>query len=184
MPNYQTSRATSSNLVTGNYKIEVAQTTVGGSYTNLGAGMVNSWGYTPEYYDIQSGNSPDPVEGISTEAFSVDMELIEFDLSVLTAIMGGAITGATGGTVYTVTGGGNVAISPKIFKLTNTSTVSGSAKTLIVTLFRCFIKSGFQVTAKSDNDADPINVMPITISAEVDTTLTAGSQLFSIVKQV
>src|SRR6478735_10612594 len=99
MPNYQTSRATSSNLVTGNYKIEVAQTTVGGSYTNLGAGMVNSWGYTPEFYDVQSGNSPDPIEGISTEAFSVDMELIEFDLSVLTAIMGGAVTGATGGTV-------------------------------------------------------------------------------------
>lgn len=184
MPNYQTSRATSANLVTGNYKIEVAQTTVAGSYTNLGAGMVNSWGYTPEYYDIQSGNSPDPVEGISTEAFSVDMELIEFDLSVLTTIMGGSITLTTGGTVYTVTGGGNVAISPKIFKLTNTSTVSGAAKTLVVTLFRCFIKSGFQVTAKSDNDADPINVMPITISAEVDTTLTAGAQLFSIVKQV
>lgn len=187
MANYQTSRATSSKLVLGNYKIEVALTTVGGSYIDLGAGQVNSFAHVVEKFDVQSGNSPDPIEGISKETFTVDMELIEWDGTALSTIQGGMTnftSAGSGGTAYTITGGGNSSITPRIFRLTNSTIYSGTVKTTIITIFRATMDNGMAVTAKSDNDTDPIQVMPITLTGKPDTTLTSGSQLFSIVRQV
>jgi hypothetical protein len=60
--------------------------------------------------------------------------------------------------------------------------ISGSTAQTIVTVFRGTVDTGIQMTAKGDNDTDPINVMPVTITGEVDATKTAGTQLFSITR--
>lgn len=182
MPLYQNSSVNTSNLTIGNYKIEVAATTVGSVYTNLGAGIINSFGHNITKYAVQAGNAPDPIEGIATETFTVSGELIEYDASVLSAISGGITTTATTTTQSVLSGGGNTTITPKIFRLTNTRIISGATKTTIITVFKATMDNGLQVTAKSDNDADPINVMPFTITGKPDTALTAGSQLFTITR--
>jgi len=184
MPLYQNTSVNTANLIIGNYKIEVAATTVGSVYTNLGAGMVNSFGHNITKYDVQAGNAPDPIEGIAEETFTIDMELIEYDGSVLSAISGGMTTTVTATALSTLTGGGNTTLTTKIFRLTNTRLISGATKTTIITVFKATLDNGLQFTAKSDNDTDPINVLAITITGKLDSTLTAGSQLFSIVKTI
>jgi hypothetical protein len=180
---HQLSSVDTTKLVLGNYKIESAATALG-TMVGLGAGIVNSFGHNITMYKTQAGNAPDPVEGVSDETFTIAMELIEFDGSVLSAISGGAITGSSSGSVFTVIGGGNGVITPQAFKLTNTRMVSGVTKQTIITVYKATMDTGLQFTAKSDNDADPIQVMPITITAKVDSTRTAGTQLFKIEKWV
>jgi len=187
MPIYQNNSVDTTKLVLGNYKIESSPyASAAGSFVwvNLGAGMVNGWAYVPEKYDAQAGNAPDPIEGISRETFTIDMELIEFDTSVLSAISCGAMTTASTGTVMTVYMGGNTALTPRAFRLTNTRLVSGSTKETIITVFKATMDGGLAFTAKSDNDADPVNVMPVTVTGKVDPTRSAGTQLATITKTI
>lgn len=180
---FQNTTVATANLILGNYKIETAAS-VAAAYVNLGAGMVNKFGHNIEKYNVQAGNAPDPLEGIAAETFTIDMELIEYDASVLSAISCGAMTAASSGTVMTVVGGGNQMLTPRVFRLTNTRMIGGATKQTIITVFKATCDNGIQFTAKSDNDTDPINVMPITVTGKNDPTLTAGSQLFSIVKTI
>lgn len=185
MPIYQNASVDTSKLVLGNYKIESSPyASAAGAFTwiNLGAGMINSWGYNQERYDVQAGNAPDPIKGISREDGKVDGELIEFDTSVLSAISCGAMTAASTGTVMTVYIGGNTVLTHRAFRLTNTRLVSGATKETVVTFFKALLDNGIQFTAKSDNDADPINVMPFSITADPDPTRSAGTQLMTITK--
>lgn len=183
MPLYQNSTVSSSKLILGNYKIETAATS-GGTYVNLGAGMVNSFGHQIEKYEVQAGNAPDPLEGIARETFTVDMELIEWDGSVLSAINCGAVSETSTSVLSTMIGGGNQVLTPRAFRLTNTRLVNGATKETIITLYKATLDNGIQVTAKSDNDADPINVLPITLTAKLDTTKSAGAQLFTITRSI
>ena len=186
---HQNDSVDTSKLILGNYKIETAAyASAAGSFTwvNMGAGMVNAFGHTPTKYDVQSGNAPDPIEGVADEVFTVDMELIEFDASVLSAATGGMMTAdtTTSSVLTTINIGGNQVITPRGFRLTNRRLISGATKETIITIFYATMDSGLQVTAKSDNDADPINVMPINITGKNDSTRTVGSQLVSITKTV
>jgi len=183
MPLYQNTSVNTGALVVGNYKIEMAAS-VGATYVNLGAGMINKWGQNITKYAIQAGNAPDPLEGISNETFTIDGELIEFDLSVLSVLSCGGFTSASSGTVMTASGGGNATLTPYVFRLTNKRMVSGATKETIILVYNGTLDTGLQVTAKSDNDSDPINVIPFTITAKLDTTRTAGSQLFYITKTI
>jgi len=182
MPLYQNSTVSTEKLILGNYKIEVAVTTVGSSYINLGAGMVNSFGHNITKYAVQAGNAPDPIEGIATETFTAAIDLIEYDASTLNIIQAGAITNTAGTTgVTTIKGGGNSILTPKIFRLTNRRLISGVTDETVITIFKATLDAGLQFTAKSDNDADPINIMPIAITGKPDAALTAGTQLFTVV---
>lgn len=183
MPTYQNSSVSSNKLILGNYKIETAASAAG-TYVNLGAGMVNSFGHKYEKYDVQAGNAPDPIEGIAKETFTVDMELIEYDGSALSALLCGAVTETSTSVLSTMVGGGNQVLTPRAFRLTNTRYISGTTCQTILTLYKATVDTGIQMTAKGDNDSDPISVMPFTLTAEVDAAKTAGSQLFSLTRTI
>jgi hypothetical protein len=184
---YQNSSVDSTKLILGNYKIETSPyASAAGSFTwvNLGAGMVNSFGHNFEKFDVQAGNAPDPIEGVSKETFPIEMELIEYDASVMAAVSSGLVTSASTGTVMTLYGGGNTTLTPRAIRLTNTRSVSGATKQTIITVFKSTINQGPQFTAKSDNDTDPINVMPLSITGEIDSTRSVGTQLYTITKTI
>lgn len=184
---HQNSSVTNSALIVGNYKVEVApySATATTGWTNVGAGKVNKFGHNITMLKVQSGNAPDPLEGVGDETFTVDMEMIEFVGTVLSALQGGAITSASTATgVTTINGGGNGTITPYAVRLTNTRMVSGATNQTVIIMYKATMDSGIQVTAKSDNDTDPINVLPVTLTAKLDSTRTVGSQLFSITKNI
>lgn len=181
MPLYQNTSVDTNELILGNYKIEVALTSEAGTYINLGAGIVNSFGHNITKYAVQAGNAPDPLEGIATETFVVSANLIEYDASALNVIQAGALTYAAGTTGQTIlSGGGNQLLTPKIFRLTNRRLINGVTNETVILVYNATMDTGLQFTAKSDNDADPINVIACNITAKPDTTRTAGSQLFKI----
>lgn len=179
---HQNTSVDSTKLIIGNYKIE-SSASAGGTYINLGAGMVSKFGHNITMYNTQAGNAPDPVEGVSAETFTIDAELIEFDASALAAISGGSITKTTGASGVTViNGGGNTVITDRAFRLTNTRLINAVTHQTVIIVYKAHLTAGLSFTAKSDNDADPVNVMPIAIEGSLDSTLTAGSQLFSITR--
>lgn len=187
MPLYQNSSVDTAELLIGNYKIETAAygTSAGGTWVNLGAGMVNSFNHGITKYDVQAGNAPDPIEGVAEETFTVDMELIEYDASALAAISCGLLTADTSSSTQTVMkAGGNTILTSRAFKFTNRRMISGTTKETVIMVFKATIDAGLQITAKSDNDADPINVMPVTVVGKLDASLSAGTQLYTITKGI
>jgi len=181
MAYHQNSSVDSTKLIIGNCKIESAATS-GGTYVNLGAGIVNSAVHNIVKYDVEAGNAPDPVEGVADETFTISGELIEYDGSVLSACMGGIISCTVTSVLSTVTGGGASTITERAFKLTNTRMVSGVTKETIFIAYKATFDTGPSFTFKSDNDADPVTTMPFTITGKLDSTRTAGDQLYTITK--
>jgi hypothetical protein len=195
MPLYQNTAVDTDKLVIGNYMIfggtvttaintYTSVTSIQSALTNLGAGIINSFGHNVEKYDVQAGNAPDPIEGIASETFTISGELIEYDGSTLAAVMGGLITSsASSGTTFSVvTGGGVSEIVPKTFVLVNRRIVGGVSVNTIIYVYKGTFTNGPQFTAKSDNDTDPINTMSFEIQGEIDGNRTAGDQLYSIRK--
>lgn len=197
MPLYQNSSVTNSKLLLGNYQILVGTTgcalmssAVTSITTNLGAGIINSFAHNVERYDVQAGNAPNPIEGIATETFTISGELIEWDHSALVTAFGGMIASGLSASAattiaayYTVTGGGATTITPKAFLLKNTRQFTTSAGTAIsgttyILVHKATFTNGPQLTVKSDNDTDPIQVMAFEIEGVVDGTRTAGDQLY------
>ena len=181
MPIYQNSSVSSDKLILGNCKIETSATS-GGTYVNLGAGIVNSFTHSPEFYDVQAGNAPDPIEGVATETATIELELIEYDGSVLSAIHCGLISESSTTTLSTITAGGNQELTPRAFKLTNTWISGTTTVETILTVFKGTMKTGPTFNFKGDNDTDPIAVIPCTIEAKLDSSLSAGSQLYTITR--
>lgn len=168
MPVYQNSSVDTDKLVLGNYKIETAATS-GGTFVNLGAGTVTRFAHVLTKYDTQAGNAPDPIEGIATETIEVDFELIEYDGSVLSAIQAGAISESNTTVLSTITfGGQGPDLTPVAFRLTNTRTINSSTVETILTLYKGTMANGLEFTVKSDNDTDPIEIMPGQIIAKQD----------------
>ena len=183
MPIHQNSSVDGSKLILGNYKIETAAVGVsaGGTWVNLGAGIVNSFGHNLTKYAVQAGNAPDPIEGIASETFTVAADLIEYASTTLASIQCGAITSVANGSGSTIIkGGGNQVLTPVAFKLTNTRLIGAVTDETVIMVFSATLDTGLQFTAKSDNDADPIQVMPITVTAKPLSTLSAGTQLYTI----
>ena len=183
MPTYQNSSVAANKLILGNYKIETSASS-GGTYVNLGAGMLTDHGHDFHLYDVQAGNAPDPIEGIAKESYHINFEMIEYDGSVLSAIQCGAISESSTTTLSTINGGGNQVLTQRAFKLTNTRTISGTTCETIVTVYKATMTSGLQFTSKGDTDTDPINVMSVSLTAEVDASKSAGSQLFQITRTI
>lgn len=181
MAYHQNSSVDSTKLIIGNAKIETAAT-VAASYVNLGAGIVSAFTHTPTMYDVQAGNAPDPIEGIAEEVCTVDFELIEYDASVLSAMSCGIVTQTSTTVLSTLVAGGNSTVTPRVFRITNTRIVSGATKETILTVFKATLKTGITINFKSDNDEDPLAVIPCQIEGKVDSTLSVGSQLYSITR--
>lgn len=181
MGTYQNTSVTSSKLILGNAKIETAAS-VAGTYVNLGAGTITNFTYTPTMYDTQAGNAPDPVEGIADEECTLDGELIEYDASVLSSISCGMFTQTSTTVLSTLIAGGNTTITPRVFRITNTKVISGTTVETIITIKKGKLNTGFAINFKTDNDTDPVGIMPIQILGKLDTALTAGSQLFQITR--
>lgn len=195
MPLYQNTTVNPNSLIVGNYMIfggtvttaintYTTVTSIQSVLTNIGAGIINSFGHNVEKYDIQAGNAPDPIEGIASETFSISGELIEYNATTLTAVMGGLISSSasSASNLSVVTGGGVSEITPKTFVLVNRRIVSGASVLTIIYVYKGSFLNGPQFTAKSDNDTDPINTMSFEIEGVVDGNRTVGDQLYSIRK--
>ena len=184
MPIYQNSTVTKTKLIVGNCTIESAASS-GASFTNLGAGIVNSATHNVEKYDVQAGNAPDPIEGVSDETVTIEFEMIEFDGSVLASISGGLITETNTSVLSTINAGGNPNLTPRAFKLTNkTITPGGTSAFTILTVYNATLEAGPSFNFKSDNDTDPVAVMPATIVAKLDTSKTRGQQLYQLTRTI
>ena len=181
MPIYQNASVDSNELILGNCKMETASS-AGATFVNMGAGIVSDFAHVVEMYDAQAGNAPDPIEGVASETATVTFEMIEYDASVLTAIHGGLITSVITTNLSTINAGGNASntITPRAFRFTNTRSISGTTVETILTVYKAILDAGPAITFKSDNDTDPIAVMAASITAKIDGTLSAGSQLYSL----
>lgn len=80
--------------------------------------------------------------------------------------------------------GGLSAPASRWYRFTNTQIVSGASKYRYIYVYSAEISGGLNLAFKSDNDADPILEAPITLKAKLDTTRTAGDQLWLIEDQV
>ncbi len=181
---YQNPTVDSDKLILGNVKIETAAagTTVLGAWVNLGAGIVNDSAHIPERYTSQAGNAPDPLEGVADETATLSGEMIEFDGSVLSAIHCGLITVSTTSSVQTIHAGGNTILTPRAFRITNTRTISGNTVSTVLTLYKGTLDAGLAFNFKSDNDTDPVAVMPFAITAKINAALEVGYQLYNITR--
>lgn len=180
---HQVTTVSNEKLIVGNYKIETASS-VGASYVNLGAGKVNSFKHEVTKYDTQAGNAPDPLEGIADEKFIIDMEMIEYDASVISAMSCGISTSSSTTAQSVMNAGGNEDLTPRVFRLTNTRKISGTTKQTIILVYYATMDQGIQMTAKADGESDPIGIMPVVITGKNDSSRTAGSQLYSITKDL
>lgn len=183
MPLYQNSTVATQKLVIGNYTMEVA-TSVAASFINVGAGMVNDFSHEVEMYEVQAGNAPDPIEGIAEETIKVTGEMIEFDTSVLSLMHGGLFQSTTTSSVQTIHAGGNSTITARAFRFTNTRYISSVTHQTILTIYKATMDTGLKFNLKSDNDADPIMVMPFALTGKIDATLTVGRQLFRMTRDI
>ena len=191
MPLYQNTSVTTDALILGNWKIQVATVatyltvaSVASAVTNLGAGMVNSFGHNVTKYDVQAGNAPDPIEGIADETFVISGDLMEFTVANVTTAWGGIVTTSTAitTTLSILSGGGKSEMTPKTFLLTNKRIVNGASVETNVIVYKGYMTNGPQFKTKSDNDADPITTYSFEIEGVIDGTRTAGDQLYSIHK--
>jgi hypothetical protein len=133
-------------------------------------------------YDVQAGNAPDPIEGVAEEVCTLDFELIEYDASVLSAISCGLVTQTATSVLSTLVAGGNATLTPRVFRITNTRMINTTTSETVLTIFKGTLTTGISINFKSDNDADPIALMPGQIEGKVDSTLSVGSQLFTITR--
>jgi len=167
MPIYQNSTVADAKVEIGNYAMYVATTagtTVGGSWVNLGAGMVKTFSYDPVPYTSQAGNAPDPINGISRETAKIAIDLIEYDGSSFSVLSGGAMTGSSGSLIV---GGQTNAKAGLGFKMVNTRKLAtGSTQTTTYVFNFVFMDGGFSTSPKSDNDADPVNIYTFNILAK------------------
>ena len=178
---YQNSTVDSDRVVLGNYKIETAASAAA-SYVNMGAGQLTSFQHVFEKFTSQAGNAPDPIEGIAVETANFAFDLLEYDASVFSALQNGLVSSTVTTSQSTLEAGGNQTLTARAYKLTNTSNVPSGTSQTVITIFKGTIDSGVNVVTKSDNDSDPVNAFQFTITAELDTARTAGTQLYTIVK--
>jgi hypothetical protein len=183
MAYHQNSTVDTTKLIIGNCKIETAPS-AGDTFVNLGAGRVSNFNHNITQYDVQAGNAPDPIEGIADETVTIDFEMIEYDASVLAAISCGAVTSTSTTAMSTLEAGGNSTLTPRAYRLTNTRLISGATKQTILTVLYGTLSTGFQFSFKDDEDADPVGVIAASILGKVDSSLTAGSQLYTITRDL
>jgi len=166
MAYYQNGTVADAKIEVGNFAMYVGAlgASAAAIVVNLGAGMVKSFAYVAESYTSQSGNSVDPIQGVSKETATIGIDLMEYDGSSFSALSGGVITGTSG----SLTVGGQTSVQlGKAIKLINTRKLaSGSTQTTTYVLPNVFMDGGYTMNPKSDNDADPVNVYSFNLLAK------------------
>lgn len=183
---------TSGSIVMGGFKLEYAATAAA-SYTNLGIGRNLVITENLTMWNAQADNGPDPIRGVSRHTATIAFELLEwylpswdkargtgFDLDTAPSVG----TYITGGSVQSLSTGGNTALTRSAFKFSNAKLVSGATVETAIVFYKAYLNAGMTLTLKSDNDEDPINVAPFTLEAECDTDRSAGDQLMVIETEV
>ena len=167
-------------------------TTFGTGCTVLGIGNLTGFTENIEMSTTQAGNSNMPEKVVAVHGATITIELMEFYLPTFDAIRGGSLdtnTGvATSGTYLSETGsacmilstGGLHTIEPAAFAFYNVRMDAGTTTETIIVVHKARISQGLTFTPKTDHDTDPVTVFPFTLEAEIDTTGTAGNQLFII----
>lgn len=193
MAHYQnTGLATANSLIVGGFKLEVAAT-VAASYTNVGLGRGMVMTENIGKYSVQADNGPDPIYGVADQTATLSFELLEWYLPSWDKVRGTGFdtdsnpsvgTYITGGSVQSLSTGGKTELTALAAKFTNTKLVSGATVETVVVFYKAYLDAGLTITAKSDNDEDPVNVVPFTLEAVCDTSRTAGDQLFVIETEV
>ncbi len=79
----------------------------------------------------------------------------------------------------TLTSGGKFEISPRVVRLTNTN---AAGKKFQLTLYKCTIEEGMSYKYPADNSSEAVAVH-IKLVGTLDTTRTAGDQLFGLVDE-
>jgi hypothetical protein len=174
MAYYQNSTVTDAKIEIGNYTISVGaeNATAASTWTNLGAGMVKSFAYVADMFTSQAGNAVDPIQGVAKETATLGIDLIEYDGSSFSVLMGGLMSGTSGSAI--VGGVANVQAA-KAIKLVNVRKLAagGTSQTTTFILPRCYVNGGFTMSPKSDNDTDPINVYSFEVLAKQAATTAA-----------
>jgi hypothetical protein len=125
---------------------------------------VKSFAYNPEMFTCQAGNCIDPIQGVAKETVTFEIDLIEYDGSSFSVLSGGLISGTSGSLIV---GGNTTTQAPKAFKLYNRKLLStGTSVLTTIIMPNCFMNTGFTMSPKSDNDADPMNVYSFSILAK------------------
>ena len=165
MPIYQNSTVADAKIEIGNYAIYVGSVgaTAAAITVNLGAGMVKSFAHNAEMFTSQSGNSVDPIDGVSRETATLEIDLIEYDGSAFSALTGGMWTGTSG----SISVGGQVSsLAGKGFKLVNTRKLATGSTQTTTYVINKGIAGGFSLALKSDNDSDPVAVYSFYITCK------------------
>lgn len=165
----------------GNWKIETAASAAA-TWVNLGAGIVTAWQHNIEKYTIQSGNAPDPIEGLAGETVTFGFDLQEWDASAISVLQNGLTATNTITSVSSaIYAGGNTNMTKRAYRMTNNTQAPTGTATTVITMFSGTIDNGMTLVTKSDNDASPDNAYQFTVTCENDSALTVGSQLYQIV---
>ena len=169
----------------------LAFTTFASGCTVLGIGNLTGFTENLEFTTTQAGNSKEPDKKVANHTATITFDMLEFyppnwdiirgtnlDTSVVSTA--GTFMGASPATANTFSTGGLTAVDARAFAFYNTKMVAGTTVGTIICVYKAKAEVGLAWTPMSDHDTDPVMVTPITITAELDTTRTAGDQLFVI----
>ena len=190
----QTSLTNADSLLQGGFRLGVAATAgifgAGSVGTALGIGNLVSVQENIERTTTQAGNSDLPEELVATHSLTVSFELLEFWPPTWDLIRGGSLDAENAATASTyisgtptantLASGGLNTLTGKAFIFENTTMVAGATAVTVLVVYKAKIEQGLTFTPKSDHDTDPAMVMPFTLTGELDTSRTAGDQLFII----
>lgn len=190
----ETSLTNAGSLLEGGFRMGTAGTAgvfAGGSIgTVLGIGNLTGWTENIEKTTTQAGNSDQPDVRVANQSVTITFDMLEFWPPSWDAIRGTGLdtenspTASTYigglGTANTITSGGLNTLTGKAFAFENTTVVSNATAVTVLIVYLARIEAGLAFTPKTDHDTDPIMVTPITLTAELDTSRTAGDQLWVI----
>lgn len=172
---YQTTVKDEDAIRLGSVKFEVATYAESPSYTDLGAMKNTKLVESVEFASIEPDNAP-PIKRVKKQTVVITGDWQEPTLSGLNLLRGGIDTySAVAGTDTFSTGGKTTPGYLKV-QLTNTN---GSSKTYVVQVHKAQITKGLEQAFGADGELTTAAV-PLEITGEVDATLTAGAQLFTI----
>ncbi len=191
----QTALAVSGTTLLGGFQLGIAATAgifaAGSMATILGIGNLTNFTENPEMTTTQAGNSNEPDKAVANHTLTIEFELLEFYPPNWNTIRGGSLdtentataatylTGGTGTTNVFSTGGLS-AIDAKAFKFLNSKLIAGTTVETALVVYKARIEAGMIITPKSDHDTDPVTVLPFTLTGELDTSRTAGDQLYIV----
>jgi len=190
----QTSLTNAGTILMGGFRLGVAASAAsfaaGAMTACLGIGNLTGLTENIEKSSIQAGNSNMPVKVVANHSVTIAFELLEFWPPTFDLIRGGALdtenaaTAATyisgTPTANTISTGGLNTLTPKAFMFENTTMVSGASAKTVLIIYKATLEQGIAFTPKTDHDTDPAMVIPFTLTGELDTSRTAGDQLFYI----